>query len=188
MNKGIYLKTADIYLRFPEIMEEECNDLAEFLEDEHIVYEGATDIVYNLQKENQELKKQLEENQNPLKGIFAQVNDDTLLRDCGNMNAEIKELKNQQKEFIKYMNDISEDLETEDVDDEEIDVVEYKEYQKLEKETENLQKQLDYLRSGEYYNQLRFERDMLQDLVDKKEILSKYKEITGGKDVKNRFK
>ena len=58
MNKGIYLKTADIYLRFPEIMEEECNDLAEFLEDEHIVYEGATDIVYNLQQENQELKKQ----------------------------------------------------------------------------------------------------------------------------------
>ena len=173
MNKGIYLKTADIYLRFPEIMEEECNDLAEFLEDEHIVYEGATDIVYNLQQENQrlkeiekehqringrlhleirrlkekymkledkyihnvsccneedcdlfcehqELKKQLEENQNPLKGIFAQVNDDTLLRDCGNMNAKINELKNQQKEFIKYMNDISEDLETEDVDDEEM--------------------------------------------------------------------
>lgn len=57
MNKGIYLKTADIYLRFPEIMEEECNDLAEFLEDEHIVYEGATDIVYNLQQENQRLKE-----------------------------------------------------------------------------------------------------------------------------------
>lgn len=54
-------------------------------------------------KENQELKKQLEENQNPLKGIFAQVNDDTLLRDCGNMNAEINELKNQQKEFIEYL-------------------------------------------------------------------------------------
>ena len=73
-----------------------------------------------LKEENQSLKKQLEENQNPLKGIFAQVNDDTLLRDCGNMNAEINELKNQQKEFIKYMNDISEDLETEDVDDEEM--------------------------------------------------------------------
>lgn len=56
-----------------------------------------------LQKENKELKKQLEEKQNPLKGIFAQVNDDTLLRDCGNMNAEINELKNQQKEFIEYL-------------------------------------------------------------------------------------
>lgn len=54
-------------------------------------------------KENQELKEQLEENQNSLKGIFAQVNDDTLLRDCGNMNAEINELKNQQKEFIEYL-------------------------------------------------------------------------------------
>ena len=59
---------------------------------------------YNdLLKENQELKKQLEEKQNPFKGIFAQVNDDTLLRDCGNMNAEINELKNQQNEFIKYL-------------------------------------------------------------------------------------
>ena len=56
-----------------------------------------------LRVENKELKKQLEENQNPLKGIFAQVNDDTLLRDCGNMNAEINELKNQQKEFIEYL-------------------------------------------------------------------------------------
>ena len=73
-----------------------------------------------LQQENQELKKQLEENQNPLKGIFAQVNDDTLLRDCGNMNAEINELKNQQKEFIEYMNKTIEELEYDDVDDEEM--------------------------------------------------------------------
>lgn len=51
----------------------------------------------------EELKKQLEEKQNPFKGIFAQVNDDTLLRDCGNMNAEINELKTQQKEFINYL-------------------------------------------------------------------------------------
>lgn len=55
--------------------------------------------------QNQELKEQLEEKQNPFKGIFAQVNDDTLLRDCGNMNAEMNELKNQQKEFIKWLED-----------------------------------------------------------------------------------
>lgn len=67
-----------------------------------------------------ELKKQLEEKQNPFKGIFAQVNDDTLLRDCGNMNAEINELKNQQKEFIDYMNKTIEELECDDVDDEEM--------------------------------------------------------------------
>ena len=76
---------------------------------------------YNeLYKENKELKKQLEKNQNPFKGIFAQVNDDTLLRDCGNMNVEINELKNQQKEFIEYMNKTIEELECEDVDDEEM--------------------------------------------------------------------
>lgn len=62
-------------------------------------------FIKDLLKENQELKKQLEEKQNPFKGIFAQVNDDTLLRDCGNMNAEINELKNQQKEFINYLED-----------------------------------------------------------------------------------
>lgn len=67
--------------------------------DQKILYK----YIKNLQQENQQLKNQLEENQNPLKGIFAQVNDDTLLRDCGNMNAEIKELKNQQKEFIEYL-------------------------------------------------------------------------------------
>ena len=35
----------------------------------------------------------------------------------------------------------------------------------LKEENAELKKQLEYLRSGEYYNQLRFERDMLQDLV-----------------------
>ena len=33
-------------------------------------------------------------------------------------------------------------------------------------EVKELQKQLEYLRSGEYYNQLRFERDMLQYVAD----------------------
>ena len=56
-----------------------------------------------LYKENQELKKQLEENKNPLKGIFSQVNDDMLLRNCGAMQSEIDTYKNQQKEFIEYL-------------------------------------------------------------------------------------
>ena len=47
----------------------------------------------------------------------------------------------------------------------------------LIKENQKLKKQLEYLRSGEYYNQLRFERDMLQDLVDKKEISKEDKEF-----------
>ena len=57
----IYLVTSDIYLRFPEIMDEEFEDLLEYIEDEHIVYEGATDIFYNLKQENQQLKEDLEE-------------------------------------------------------------------------------------------------------------------------------
>ena len=68
-------------------------------------YDELFDEMSNWREEAKELKKQLEKNQNHLKGIFAQVNDDILLRDCGNMNAEINELKNQQKEFIKYLED-----------------------------------------------------------------------------------
>ena len=36
----------------------------------------------------------------------------------------------------------------------------------LDKENQELKKQLEYLRSGEYYNQLRFENEMLQQVVD----------------------
>lgn len=36
----------------------------------------------------------------------------------------------------------------------------------LIEENQSLKKQLEYLRSGEYYNQLRFERDMLQYVAD----------------------
>ena len=42
--------------------------------------------------------------------------------------------------------------------------------QTLLKENQELKKQLDYLRSEEYYNQLRFERDMLQNVVDNGEV------------------
>ena len=37
---------------------------------------------------------------------------------------------------------------------------------KLIKEIKSLERQLKYLRSGEYYNQLRFENEMLQQVVD----------------------
>ena len=39
-------------------------------------------------------------------------------------------------------------------------------YWELLKENQELKKQLEYLRSREYYNQLRFERDMLQYVAD----------------------
>ena len=38
------------------------------------------------------------------------------------------------------------------------------------KKNQELKKQLGYLHSGEYLNQLRFERNMLQDVVDKMEV------------------
>lgn len=51
--KPIIIETADIYLHFPE----EADDLADFLEEEHIEYEGATDIFIDLQNQ---VKKQKE--------------------------------------------------------------------------------------------------------------------------------
>lgn len=56
--KSIGIVCSDIYMRFPEIMEEEFDDLLEFLEDEHIRYEGATDVFMGLQKENKHLEQQ----------------------------------------------------------------------------------------------------------------------------------
>ena len=61
MNKPIVIRCADIYLRFPEIMEEEANDLADFLEEEHIVYEGATDVFIEKDKEIERLNNILDE-------------------------------------------------------------------------------------------------------------------------------
>lgn len=45
------------------------------------------------------------------------------------------------------------------------------------KENKELKKQLDYLRSGEYLNQLRFERDMLQHVVDNSKVSKVDKEF-----------
>lgn len=40
----------------------------------------------------------------------------------------------------------------------------------LLKENEDLKRQLSYIRSGEYLNQLKFERNMLEDVVSKGEV------------------
>ena len=47
----------------------------------------------------------------------------------------------------------------------------------LDKENQELKKQLEYLRSGEYYNQLRFERDMLQYMADNGKVSKEDKEF-----------
>lgn len=55
--KKIVIKYTDIYLKFPEIMEDEVYDLLATLEDEHYVCEDATDVFINLQNK---VKKQKE--------------------------------------------------------------------------------------------------------------------------------
>lgn len=47
----------------------------------------------------------------------------------------------------------------------------------LQQENQSLKKQLEYLRSGEYYNQLRFERDMLQYVADNGKVSKEDKEF-----------
>ena len=65
----------------------------------------------DLVKENQELKKQVEEYEN-----IACNWKDSCLENAG----KIEKLENQQKEFIDYMNKTIEELECDDVDDEEM--------------------------------------------------------------------
>lgn len=43
-------------------------------------------------------------------------------------------------------------------------------YKKEKKKNKELERQLKYLRSGEYLNQVLFERDMLQDLIDEEKL------------------
>ena len=59
--------------------------------------------------------------------------------------------------------------------DEDLEMINY--LQEIEKENKELKKQLEYLRSGEYYNQLRFERDMLQNVVDNSKVSKEDKEF-----------
>ena len=69
---------------------------------------------YNdLLKENQELKKQLEECKH--KGLY-----NTCLPYSTGYKKAIKDKENQQKEFIEYMNKTMEELECDNVDDEEM--------------------------------------------------------------------
>ena len=48
---------------------------------------------------------------------------------------------------------------------------------KLEKENQELKRQLEYLRSGEYLNQLKFERNMLEDIVQNGGVSKEDKEF-----------
>lgn len=78
------------------------------LEDEqekgyYIKDEELNEYTEQLEYQVKSLKEQLEEKQNPLQGVFAQVNDDMLLRNCGAMQSEIDKYESQQKKFIEYL-------------------------------------------------------------------------------------
>lgn len=53
----------------------------------------------------------------------------------------------------------------------------WKYIKELQQENQELKKQLEYLRSGEYLNQLKFERNMLEDVVNKGEVSKEDKEF-----------
>ena len=91
------------------------------------------DLIIELSKENQELKQKYENavadyettmvERNELKKQLEEIN--KMIEKCGFVNIEQVMLNycgllSQQKEFIKYMNDIIKDLEMEDVADEEL--------------------------------------------------------------------
>ena len=48
---------------------------------------------------------------------------------------------------------------------------------RLHKENQELKKQLEYLRNGEYLNQLKFERNVLKDVVNKGEVSEEDKQF-----------
>lgn len=49
--------------------------------------------------------------------------------------------------------------------------------EKLQQENQELKRQLEYLRSGEYLNQLKFERNMLEDIVQNGGVSKEDKEF-----------
>lgn len=115
--------------------------------------------IENLEKENQKLKKQLEEYKH--KGLY-----NTCLPYSTGYKKAIKDKENQQKDFIEYMNKTIEDCNN------------YSKY--IEKKT----KELHGRSCGKTY----IANEIMKNEVAKKilkEILSKYKEIIGGKDENN---
>ena len=78
-----------------------------------------------------------------------------LFDEMSNWREEVKELKE------KYLNAVA-DYKTTMFEKEQLNSL----VNSCQEEIRRLKKQLEYLRSGEYYNQLRFENEMLQQVVD----------------------
>ena len=99
-----------VHRSFPKVVDKSY----EQLQQENKQLNGAVQTYEILLKTNVEENKQLKEELECTIGIVEHN------RIINKKNREIQQLKIQQKKFIKYMNDTIEDLETENVDDEEI--------------------------------------------------------------------
>lgn len=73
------------------------------------------------------------------------------------------------KESVEQLENLIEawQLDEADLNQTDIDAIKY-----MLEENKRLKQQLNYLRSGEYYNQLRFENEMLQNVVDTNDVPS----------------
>ena len=58
--------------------------------------------VEKLEQEIERLKEELKKNKNPLRGIFAQVTDDDLLRNNGAMYSELEDYKSRCEKAIEF--------------------------------------------------------------------------------------
>lgn len=90
--KPMIIETADIYLHFPYIMKEEADDLADFLEEEHIEYEGATDIFIDLQNQTKKQKEVIDKINLIIKGIAYGGNEDYYMENFSKINELLKEV------------------------------------------------------------------------------------------------
>ena len=101
--KPMIIETADIYLHFPYIMKEEADDLADFLEEEHIEYEGATDIFIDLQNQTKKQKEVIDK-------AIEYINDNLTISSIldGEKYYTINNYSFDYKELLDILNEVSE--------------------------------------------------------------------------------
>lgn len=104
--KSIGIVCSDIYMRFPEIMEEEFDDLLEFLEDEHIRCEGATDVFMDLQKENKQLQQQVKKQKEVINKAMKFIKSSRCKYDGWEITTQLYE--DEIKQLLDILNEVSE--------------------------------------------------------------------------------
>lgn len=112
--EGYTKTTIDYHTEYSKITKEQLYDTFKFHCQGQRLLSEVVDYIYDLiQKDNSK------SNDNPLKGVFANVNDDMLLRNCGNLHAENEQLKSVIKEIrecIEELYDNTDDTTCYDID------------------------------------------------------------------------